>query len=158
METNENQSGNFSWLKNSILPIIVIIIVTLYLNDKINTITVQSDTNVPSKVILDFQNKTGVARIKTSFTEILVASAGSKKRDDGYEVLLHIINPSSIPLRNITGSFQHTSSTKTATCTDLQMTVYPGKSRVLKCFIADLTDSDLKSVEVSVDFDQISHY
>ncbi len=159
MEKDEKQHEKFSWVKNSLIPIIIIIFISIYLNNKIENInTTNIDSTTPSKVTIDFQNESSVARIKTSFIDILVGSAGSKKRDNGYELLLLIINPSSIALRNIKSNFQHSSSYKTASCSDIKMIIYPGKSKILKCFISDLSDSDLKSIEVMVNFDQISSH
>jgi hypothetical protein len=159
MEKDEKQRKNISWLKSSIIPIIIIVIVTIYLNNKIESNKTNNPESItPSKVILDFQNESGVSKIKTAFTDILIGSAGSRKRDDGYELRVNIINPSSIALRNISGTFQHINSDKSASCNEINMIVYPGKSRIFKCFISDLSDYELNAVEVIVDFEQISFY
>jgi hypothetical protein len=159
MENLKTNLNNTDWIKYSILPVVICIIFFIFINSKFNEFKSSvNETNISERVTLDFQNKSGVARMKTGFTDILVASAGSRKRDNGYELFLQVINPSSIVLRNIKTEFRHINLNKVATCGDVNMIIPPGNSRILTCFVADLSDSDLKSVEVLVDFDQISHY
>lgn len=165
METPEQHPKPVSWIKNNSLFILVIILLIFFCvrnylrqNDKLNSLEslIFESIALPT-ASLDFQNKSGVARIKASFTDILIASDGSRKRDDGYELTLRIINPSSIYLHNIKNTFIHIDSNKSAACNDVNMRIAPGASKTLKCFISDLSDSDLKSVVVSVDFEQMSY-
>jgi hypothetical protein len=159
MENHEANLNIPEWIKNGILPVVICVIFFVFINYKLDEFESSvHEMNKAESVILDFQNKSGVARMKTGFADILVASAGSRKRDNGYELFLKVINPSSIFLRNIKTEFRHVNLNKVATCGDINMIIPPGSSRVLTCFVADLSDSDLKSVEVMVDFDQISFY
>jgi len=159
MESSESKLTGNKWLKVIYVVIPIIIVFLLIINYRLNQIENSTSESITlKKVVLDFQNKSGVAKIRTGFTDVLVGSAGSKKRDKGYELYLTIINPSSIALRNIKTEFRHIYSSKAASCGDINMIVMPGKSRTLTCIISDLAESDLSSIEVSVDFDQISHY
>lgn len=110
------------------------------------------------KTTLDFQNKSGAARIRSTFTDILISSGGSKKKGNGYQLILEIINPSSISLRSVTCKFRHSYSDKTAIYQNVNMVIGPGRSKKVTCFVSDLSDADLRFVEVSVNFDQISFY
>ena len=105
--------------------------------------------------ILDFQNSTGAVRIESTFTELIIASEGSTKKDDGYELALAILNPSSTSLTEISAHFSSEES-KSATCESLEFRLLPGRSRVLKCFFADLAKEELSSVEVSVEFQKVA--
>lgn len=157
METTDKSSQAISWIRNNLLFMIIFILLIFFINNKLDRFeSLIYESIVLPKVSLDFQNKSGVARIKTSFTDILIASDGSRKRDNGYELKLKVINPSSIYLHNINTEFRHIDSGKSATCNDVNIIVRPGSSKVLTCFISDLSDSELDSIEVGVDFEQMS--
>lgn len=111
-----------------------------------------------STINLDFQNTTGVARLQSSFTDILVASEGSVKKGDGYVVTLLIINPSSITLRDVKARFDYRKAADPVLCGDVNIRIFPGSSTKIECFISDLTDRELKSIDVSVNFEQISFH
>ena len=110
----------------------------------------------PAVVTLDFQNKSGVARVKSSFTDILVSSEGSTKKGNGYLVSYTVINPSSVALKNITATFSYNKSRSPVICSDLNTTIYGGYSKKMECFISDLSDYDLKAIDVSIHFEQVS--
>jgi hypothetical protein len=159
METPETFPQPISWIKNNILFIILFVLLLIFINNKLNSFeSVIYESIILPKISLDFQNKSGVGRIKTSSTDILIASEGSIKKGDGYELILRIINPSSITLRNIRCEFRYTSAKITVIYEDINMSISPGNSKTLKCFISDLSDYDLKSIDVSVKFDQMSFY
>lgn len=157
METPETPTAfnNFiSWLKNNILFIILFILVLIFVDYKLN----RFENIIPPNASLDFQNKSGATRIQSSFTDILIASEGSIKKGDGYELKLQIINPSSITLHNIRCEFRYSGSQMPVICEDINMSISPGNSKTMKCFISNLSDYDLKSINVSVKFDQIYFY
>ena len=176
METPEISTvfkKSISWIKKNILFTILFILLLInaisqfvYSNHAIKSRILEFidynlsrfESIVLPDVSLDFQNKSGVARIRSSFTDILIGSDGSIKKGDGYELKLKIINPSSITLRNIRCEFRYNSSQNPVIYEDIKTSISPGNSKTLKCFISDLSDYDLKSIDVSVQFDQISFY
>jgi len=107
---------------------------TVGIVSSLESITSSTVGIVPSTVNLDFQNKSGVARIKSSFIDILISSEGSIKKGDGYVLLLQIINPSFITLRGITCEFRHSGSTTPVIYTDVNMSLFPGTSKKVQCF------------------------
>ena len=144
----------FSWvrvLKYSLIGIFLIIntYVLLQLWYKIEF------TKIPDSVTLDFQNKSGAARIRSSFVDVLISSEGAVKKGDGYTITMTIVNPSSITLQNLTSRFYYRPTANAAVCTELETKIYPGGSKKVNCFISDLKDVELKSVEVSVYFEQM---
>lgn len=162
METHETStvlSKGIFWFKANILIIIIFSILVIFVVNKLDKFEslINESTIMPS-VILDFQNNSGAARIKSSFTDILVASEGSIKKGDGYEVKLNIINPSSITLKSIRCEFNYRSSNNPVIYEDINISIPPGSSKMVKCFISDLSDYDLKAIDVSVYFNQISFY
>lgn len=164
MGTPETLRKSISWLKNNLIFIILFILFFIYVGEKLNgfesiiTESIISESIIQKNYILDFQNKSGVARINSSFTDILIASDGSVKKGDGYELKLKIINPSAITLRNIRCEFSYSSSRTPVIFEDINMFIPPGYSKIVTCFISDLSDSDLKSISVSAHFDQLSFY
>jgi len=159
METPEKLTQLLSWIKNNIILIILFMLLLIFVYNRLNSYeSYIYESVVLPNTVLDFQNKSGAARIRTSFTDILVASEGSVKKGDGYEVKLLIINPSSIVLRNIRCAFKYSSYQRPVICEDINMAIYPGSSSTLKCFISDLSDYDLKSIDVSVKIDQLSYH
>ena len=158
-EFPEISSKKSNWFKNNILFIILFLLLLIFIYNKLSTHeSYISNSMIMPKVSLDFQNKSGVARIRSSFTDILIGSEGAIKKGNGYLLKLKIINPSTITLRSITCKFQHSYSDKSATYQNVNTIIAPGRSITVPCFISDLSDEDLKSVEVSVDFDQMSSY
>jgi len=152
-------SRSFSWIKKNILFIILFVLFILFVVDKLNRFeSVIADSIILPNVNLDFQNKSGAARIRTSFTDILVSSEGSIKKGDGYEIKLKVINSSSITLHNIRCEFRYSSSSMPVVYDDINLSISPGHSKIVKCFISDLSDYDLKSIDVSVTFDQVHFY
>lgn len=147
------------WLKRNVLFIILFVLLAIFVNSKLNQFeeTINQSLIMPD-VYLDFQNKSGVARIQSTFTDILVGSDGSIKKGDGYEVKLRIINPSSITLQSVTCKFRYNNYNEPAIYQDIKTTILPGRSKTVKCFISNLSDYDLKSINVSVEFDQMSSY
>ena len=111
-----------------------------------------------SVVTLDFQNKSGVARLRSSFTDLLVSSEGSRQKGNGYLVAYTVINPSSVALKNITATFSYNKSRSPVICSDLNTTIYGGYSKKMECFISDLSDYDLKAIDVSIHFEQVSFH
>lgn len=107
---------------------------------------------------LDFQNETGIARIESSFTNLLIKFDGSSKIGEGYEVFLSVINPSSISLKGILCEFLYDGYGEPARYDDINLTLEPGQSKTITCFISDLTDLELKLIRVTVDFEMISYY
>mgnify|MGYP000982280655 CR=1 FL=1 len=158
-ETSKAFQKFLSWLKQNILIIVLLVLLSIFVVNKLNkfeSIIVKSI--IQPNVTLDFQNKSGAAWIRSSFTDILVGSDGSIKKGDGYEVKLTVLNPSSVTLNSIRCEFKYSSSTIPVIYEDIKMSIPPGSSKTLKCFISDLSDYDLKSIDVSVQFDQISFY
>jgi len=147
------------WIKRNVLFIILFVLLAILVNSKFNEFeeTINESLILPN-VYLDFQNKSGVARMQSTFSEILVGSDGSIKKGDGYEVKLKIINPSSIALRSVTCEFRYNNYNTPAIYQNVSFTVLPGRSKTVKCFISNLSDYDLKSINVSVEFDQMSSY
>ena len=96
MENSPKLSNKFSLpklLKTSLKVILFsVLMICIYFSLKSSLL----ESSIPPSVDLDFQNKTGAFRIKSSFNDLLVCSAGSIKQSNGYIVLLKIINPSSI--------------------------------------------------------------
>lgn len=135
-----------------VLAIIVLFIVFGLFNEMVTVST------IPSRVYLDFQNKTGVARIQSNFTDLLISSEGSYKKGDGYVVKLKIINPSSITLQIVNCKFSYSGSQVPVIYDDINFTIPPGRSKTVKCFISNLSDYDLKSIGVAIHFDQLSFY
>jgi len=154
METPEKLSQSFSWVKKNILFIILFVLLFAYVNNKMNKL----ESIILSNVSLDFQNQSGAALIKSSFTDLLIASEGSIKKGDGYELKLQIVNPSSITLRDIRCEFRYSSSQMPVIYEDINVSISPGNSKTLRCFISNLSDDDLKSIDVSVKFNQMSFY
>jgi hypothetical protein len=115
-------------------------------------------TSNPSVVTLDFQNKSGVVRLRSSFTDILVSSEGSTKKGNGYLVSYAVINPSSVGLKNITSTFSYNKSRRPVICSDINTIIYGGYSKKMECFISDLSDYDLKAIEVSIHFEEVSFH
>ncbi len=159
--TSESKKApqSISWLKNNILFIILFILLIIFVVNKLNKFeSVINQSIILPSVNLDFQNQSGAARIRSSFTDILVGSDGSIKKGDGYEIKLKVLNPSSVTLNNIRCEFRYNSSSMPVIYEDINFSISPGRSKVVKCFISDLSDYDLKSIEVSVTFDQVHFY
>ena len=157
MEANLKSNRFISWLKNNFIFILLFALIILFINYKLSSFeSIVSDSVILPNANLDFQNKSGVARIKSSFTDLLIASEGSNKKGDGYEVKLKILNPSSARLHSITCEFRYNSLKSPVTYKDINMELFPGTSKVITCFISDLTDNELKSINVFVQFDQIA--
>jgi hypothetical protein len=155
----EEPGQGFSWIKKNILLIILFVLLIIFVVNKLNRFeSVINESIILPNVYLDFQNKSGAARIRSSFTDILVGSDGSIKKGDGYEIKLNIINPSSVTLNNIRCEFRYSSSSMPVIYEDINLSISPGRSKIVKCFISDLSDYDLKSIEVSVKFDQVHFY
>ena len=155
----EEPSRSISWIKKNILFFILFTLVIVFVVNKLNRFeSVITESNILPTANLDFQNKSGAARIRTSFTDILVGSDGSIKKGDGYELKLKVINPSSVTLNNIRCEFRYSSSSIPVIYEDINMSISPGRSKTVNCFISDLSDYDLKSIEVSVTFDQVHFY
>jgi len=159
ISTHENLSQSVSWIKKNILLIILFVLLLIFVITKLSKFeSTLTESIILSNASLDFQNKSGADRIKSSFTDILVASDGSIKKGDGYELKLKIINPSTVTLHNIRCEFRYSSSQMPVIYEDINMSILPGNSKVLTCFISDLSDYDLKTIDVSVKFDHISFY
>jgi hypothetical protein len=159
MKTPKNLPKYISWIIKIILFITLFVLLFIFVDNKLNRFeTIIFGSIILPNASLDFQNKSGAARIRSSFNDILIASEGSTKKGDGYEVKLKIINPSSIILRNIKCEFRYSRYNTPVICEDINMSIYPGNSKTLNCFISDLSDYDLKSINVSVQVDQISFY
>jgi len=107
---------------------------------------------------LDFQNKSGVTKIQSSFCDLLVCSDGSIQKGNGYIVNLDIINPSSITLTDIECQFIYNDTKKPVVYSDVNFKVLPGYSKTVSCFISDLTDSELKSISVMINFNKIIYH
>lgn len=147
------------WIKRNVLFIILFVLLAIFVNSRLNEYENNiNESSILPTVYLDFQNKSGVARIQSTFSEILVGSDGSVKKGDGYEVKLRIINPTSIELRNVTCEFRCNNYDEPAIYQDIKFTILPGRSKTVKCFISNLSDYDLKSINLSVEFDQMSSY
>jgi len=112
-------------------------------------------SRIPDTVTIDFQNKSGAARLRSSFVDVLVASEGAVKKGNGYMLTMTIINPSSVTLQNLTSRFSYRSTASDTVCSELETKIQPGNSKKINCFISDLTDAELKSIGVSVFFEQI---
>jgi hypothetical protein len=162
METPETTKAIpkfISWIKRNLLLILLFVLLSIFVNYKVNKIeSIISESIIMPNAILDFQNKSGAARIKSSFTDLLIASEGSIKKGDGYEVNLNILNPSSITLHNIRCEFKYSGYKNPVICEDINMSISPGNSKTLKCFISDLSDYELKSIDVSVNVGEIYFY
>ena len=156
---NEKFPEHLIWIIMNVVFIVLFVLLAIFTNSKLNEFENNiNESSILPNVYLDFQNKSGVARIQSTFCEILVGSDGSIKKGDGYEVKLRIINPSSIALRNVTCKFRYNNYNEPAIYQDIKTTILPGKSKIVKCFISNLSDYDLKSINVSVEFDQMSSY
>ena len=106
-ETSKAFQKFLSWLKQNILIIVLLVLLSIFVVNKLNkfeSIIVKSI--IQPNVTLDFQNKSGAAWIRSSFTDILVGSDGSIKKGDGYEVKLTVLNPSSVTLNSIRCEFK----------------------------------------------------
>ena len=162
METPETSTAFqkcISWFKQNVLFIILFVSLSIFVVNKLNKFeSIINESIILPNVSLDFQNKSGAAKIRSSFTDILVGSDGSIKKGDGYEIKLRVLNPSSITLNNIRCEFRYSSSSLPVIYEDIKMSIPPGSSKTLNCFISDLSDYDLKSIEVSVMFDQVYFY
>ncbi len=162
METPETTSAfrkYISWFKQNILFIILFVLLSIFVVYKLNKLeSIIVESIVLPNVSLDFQNKSGSSRIKSSFTDVLVGSSGAIKKGNGYELKLRVLNPSSVTLKNIRCEFRDGSSNKPAIYEDIRMSISPGTSKTLKCFISDLSDNDLKSIDVSVKFNEVYYY
>jgi hypothetical protein len=156
METQKTPNRFIIWLKNNFIFIIILVLLIIFIDYKLNLYeSTMSDSIILPNANLDFQNASGVTRVKSSFADILIGSEGSSKKGDGYEVKLKIINPSSITLQNIKCEFKYNSFKNPVIYENVNTTISPGTSKILTCFISDLSDYDLKSINVSVHFDQI---
>jgi len=124
---------------------------------------VVAEMNDPYKIKgyanLDFRNATGAARIVSGFTDLLISSAGSERKGNGYELKLEIVNPSNLTLQNISANFSYYvgSQKKEADLNDINTSIGPGSSTVVSCFFSDLPDSQLSSILVYVGFSQMRY-
>ena len=158
-ETPETLQKYTAWIKNNLLFIIIFVLFLIFIVNKLDRFeSMIFESIISPNASLDFQNKSGAVRIRSSFTDVLIASEGSIKKGDGYELKLLIINPSAIVLRSIRCEFRYGSYQMPVVCEDINMYISPGNSKILKCFISDLSDYNLKSIDVSVKFDQFSYY
>jgi len=158
-KTPEELPKYILWFKRNIIFIIIFVLLVIFVVKKVNKLeSIIFESIVIPTANLDFQNQSGTARIKSTFTDVLIASEGSIKKGDGYELKLRIINPSSVTLQNVKCEFRYSGSSMPVNCEDIYMSIAPGNSRIMKCFVSDLSDYDLKSIDVSVRFDQVRFY
>lgn len=158
-EAPEELSKSILWIKKNIIFIIVFVLLVIFVVNKTNKLeSIILESIITPNANLDFQNKSGVAKIRSTFTDVLIASEGSIKKGDGYELKLKIINPSSVILHNVKCQFRYSGNSMPVNCEDINMFIAPGGSGIMKCFISDLSDYDLKSIDVSVQFAQVRFY
>lgn len=162
-EATEKLPKYILWIKKnllfSIVFIIIFVLLVIFVVKKINKLeAIIFESIVIPTANMDFQNQSGAYRIKSTFSDVLIASEGSIKKGDGYELKLRIINPSSVTLHNVKCQFRYSGNSMPVNCEDINMFIAPGSSRIMKCFVSDLSDYDLKSIDVSVHFDQMRFY
>ena len=107
---------------------------------------------IPKSFDLDFSNKTGFARVQSSFTDLLISSQGSEKRGEGYKVYLSTVNPSSISLSSsdIVYSWIHNGQSQAATITNPNENLLAGSSVKDSAYLSPVEGDDLKKINVKV--------
>jgi hypothetical protein len=110
---------------------------------------------IDKEITLDFSNKTGAARIQSSFNDLLVMSNGSEKKGEGYVVYLKTINPSSIQLSgvNIVYSWEHNGQSQAATITNPNEHLFAGASVTSSAYLSPVEGNELKLIKVKVGYD-----
>lgn len=151
-----------SWLKeNKILSLLLLAVTWLTCNveslwQKRNP--PQADISPGYFSTLDFSNDIGVERLQSTFGEILVGSKGAAKKGEGYTVKLSIINTTSIVLNGPVVNLSWGSEGKSVTVPNTNVSIYPGKQKVISYFLTPLVEDELKSVRTTVRFDTMSSY
>jgi hypothetical protein len=158
-----DKGGNVNWRKllpqalivMALLGMIVNFLYCKSLNKAINITYTEVQKVVPSSLGLDFSNKSGAGRVRSSFTDVLISPQGAVKKGEGYEVKLQLINPSSIVLSNsnIIFNWDHDSRSMATTISNPNATLYPGSTIFEKAFLSPLEGDELKRIWVEVDFD-----
>lgn len=110
---------------------------------------------IPNTISLDFSNKTGTARIQSTFTDLLVSSDGSEKKGEGYVVHLKTVNPSSIQLSssNIVYSWKHKDQSQAATITNPNENLLSSSSIRDSAYLSPVEGDELKIIGVKVDYE-----
>ena len=168
LETGKKKENEMKNLERSLLIILTILFIghVVYDKKRINTLRAEIVAGmkenieklysyappIPKSIELDFSNKTGFARIQSSFTDLLISSEGSEKKGEGYVVYLKTVNPSSIYLSSsdIVYSWEHNGQSQAATVTNPNENLLTGASVKDHAFLSPVEGDDLKKINVKV--------